>query len=183
MDDAFAMLGLHRKLVVSDEELRSAFRDAGKSAHPDAGGGQAGFSALQEAFARLSSPSKRLKHWLALHGASGDDRGEIGDALMDLFLALGPVLQRVDALIQRREEARSALARAMLEDESHACRELLEDMIARVDRALGAEIGKFPAIEVRRPIPVTEASCTVRNLAFLEKWHAQLRERFSRLMA
>jgi len=180
--DAFAILGIDRKLAVSDEELRAAFREAGKSAHPDAGGAHGDFSSLQEAFAILSSPSRRLKHWLALHGESGEDRGTIRDELVDLFSAVGPVLQRVDALIRRRDEARSALTRAMLEGESNICREQLDEMIGRVDDAIKAETENFPTLGSAYPIPTAEAARTARNLAFLEKWRAQLRERFSRLI-
>ena len=34
--DAFQILGIERRLVVSDERLREAFREAGKQVHPDA---------------------------------------------------------------------------------------------------------------------------------------------------
>lgn len=182
MTDAFAILGIERKLAVSDEELRAAFRQAGKTAHPDSGGAGGDFSALQEAYAILSNPARRLKHWLALQGVRDEGRGTISNGLVDLFGAVGPVLQRVDALIRQRGEARSALTRAMLEGETHICREQLEDMIGRVDRALASEIGTFPAIGAAHPVPVSEAAHIARNLAFLEKWRAQLRERFSRLI-
>ena len=44
--DAFELLGVPRRLEVSEGELRAAFREAGKRVHPDAGGCEAEFAKL-----------------------------------------------------------------------------------------------------------------------------------------
>jgi curved DNA-binding protein CbpA len=181
MMDAFELLGLPRKLEFSENELRAAFREAGKRVHPDAGGCEAEFAKLQEAFLTLASPSRRLKHWLALTGRPGDDRGAITPGLMELFGKVGEVLQRADAVVRKRDEAKSALARAMLEGETHVCREAVEAMIAEVETTIAGESSAFPKIEAGEATP-EQAGQIVRNLAFLEKWRANLRERFSRLV-
>src|SRR5688500_14192139 len=106
MMDAFELLGLPRRLEISENELRAAFREAGKRVHPDAGGSEAEVAKLQEAFLTLASPSRRLKHWLALTGQAGDDRGAIAPELMELFGKVGDVLQRADALVRKRDEAK-----------------------------------------------------------------------------
>jgi curved DNA-binding protein CbpA len=179
--DAFQFLSLPRRLDLSEEELRSAFREAGKRLHPDAGGSEADFSKLQEAFGLLSSPSRRLKHWLALQEIPGDERGSISAGIMDLFGEVGTVLQRGDSLSRKRTEARSALARAMLESETQSCREEVERMIAIVDGKIAEQTAAFTNFD-----PGTLASevawTTVRDLAFLEKWRAKLRECFSGLV-
>jgi len=179
--DAFERLGLPRRLEVSEGELRAAFREAGKRVHPDAGGCEAEFAKLQEAFLTLSSPSRRLKHWLVLAGKAGDDRGAIAPGLMDLFGKVGGVLQQAEAVARKRDAAQSALARALLEGETHVCREAVEGMIAAVETAIAGETSAFPAIEAGETTDA-EAAQTVRNLAFLEKWRANLRERFARLV-
>lgn len=179
--DAFALLGMPRQLVVSEDDLRSAFREAGKVSHPDAGGSEEAFSQTQAAFATLASPSKRLKHWLVLEGIAGEDRGTISTALMDLFGSVGGVLQQADTLIRKRDEARSALARAMMEGETQVCREAIEGGIARVDAALVAETDGFAGIQAGE-VTVEIAAQTARNLVFLEKWRANLQERFSGLV-
>ena len=38
MDNAFQLLDISERLVISEDEIRTAFREAGKTVHPDAGG-------------------------------------------------------------------------------------------------------------------------------------------------
>jgi curved DNA-binding protein CbpA len=179
--DAFEVLGIPRRLEASEEELRAAFREAGKRVHPDAGGNEAAFAQLQQAFTTILSPSKRLKHWLLLQGNSGDERGTISPEVMDLFTPIGGIVQQADSLIRKRSEARSALGLALLENETQACREAIESGINSLDTAIASQVAAFPDIESGRT-PPDQAAQLARNLAFLEKWRASLQERFARLV-
>lgn len=180
MIDAFQILGLKPGLVISDETLRDAYREAGKRLHPDAGGGEGEFAGLREAFAILSSPSRRLRHWLELRGTPGELRGTIDPEMMDLFSEVGTVTQEAETVIRKREEAKSALVRAMLEAETQLCREAVERAITKVESGIVRECSQFPELE---KMPDSEvASRVARNLAFLEKWLAGLRGSFSRLV-
>ena len=180
--DAFNMLGLAPRLVISEEELRAAFREAGKTAHPDAGGGDEDFSRLCQAMDALTSPSRRLRHWLELRGMEVDPRGVVDAALMDLFGKVGEATQRAEALIRKREETKSALGLAMLERETHLCREAVERAIGWVEAAILTECGTFAGIEDSESLDLNAVSKSVRNLTFLEKWKAGLRSVFSRLV-
>ncbi|MEO6475013.1 MAG: hypothetical protein ABIQ96_07815 [Luteolibacter sp.] len=182
MTDAFHILGLESRLVISDEIVRDAYREAGKQVHPDAGGGEGEFATLREAFAIVSSPSRRLKHWLELRGTPGDVRGIIDTALMDLFSEVGAVTQQAETVIRKRDEAKSALVRAMLEGETQLCREAVERTIAKVETSIANECAAFPTYESAQDPDVEAASKTARNLAFLEKWRTGLRGCFSRLV-
>lgn len=182
MNDAFEILGIKPGLTFDEEELRSAFREAGKRAHPDAGGEDAEFARLREAFETISSPSRRLKHWLGLRGITADPRGAVDPPLMDLFSMVGETSQRAEAVIRRREEAKSALGLALLEKDTQLCREAVEKAIRHVEAAMDRECSVFPAIENAEVPDVECASKTARNLAFLEKWRASLRSLFSRLV-
>lgn len=182
MKNAFQRLGLEPCLEISEESLREAFRAAGKEVHPDAGGGEGEFAALREAFAVISSPSRRLKHWLEWRGTPGDDRGSIDDSLMDLFTEVGAVTQQAEAIVRKREEAKSMLVKAMLEGEIQLCREAVERAISRVETVIGRECAVFPAYEAAADLDVQAASKVARNLAFLEKWRAGLRASFSKLV-
>jgi curved DNA-binding protein CbpA len=175
--DPFATLGLEPRLALSAEELREAFREAGKREHPDAGGGGESFALVQEAFAKLSSPSKRLRAWLAARGISGDERGAISPGLVDLFGKVGAALQQADAVAKRREAALSALAKAMLEPAVQSAREALEASLDEVAAALQTEEARFPEIEAGAGEPWR----TARDFAFLEKWQAELKARFAGL--
>ncbi len=182
MANAFDCLGLQLCLVLSEEMLREAFRAAGKQAHPDGGGADGEFTALNEAFSILASPARRLRHWLEMRGLTVETRGTIDTALMDLFSQVGTITQRAEILIRRRDEAKSALARAMLEAETQICREELEAAIATVEAWITRECGVFPELEKSENLDVEAASKVARNLVFLEKWRVGLRSCFSRLV-
>ena len=182
MIDAFQILGVGPRLVLSDEELRDLFREAGKQAHPDAGGGEGEFSALREAFAVVSSPSRRLRHWLDLRGTPGEVRGSIDDSLMDVFSEVGSVTQQAESCIRKRDEAKSVLVRAMLEGETQLAREAVEKAIGKVESLIVEECSVFPEWEISGVPDVEAASKAARNLAFLEKWRAGLRSAYGRLV-
>jgi curved DNA-binding protein CbpA len=175
--DPFSLLGLARRLAISEAELREAFRLAGKSGHPDAGGSGEEFTALQQAFARLSSPSKRLRAWLECEGLTGEERGAISPQLLDLFSSVGTALQQADDIARRRSAAMSNLAKAMLEPAVQTARENLEASLAEVARAIAAQETAFPLIESGQGDPWLVA----RDLAFLEKWQSELKSRFAAL--
>ena len=175
--DPFELLGLQPRLALSEAELREAFRGASKSGHPDAGGSGDDFARLQDAFARLSSPSRRLRCWLETQGLTGEERGAISPALLDLFGTVGSALQQADAVAKRREAALSALAKAMLEPAVQQAREALEAALDPVAAAIQAEVDRFPELEAGRGDPWLVA----RDLAFLEKWQAELKARFAAL--
>ena len=182
MNDAFQILGIEPQLVLADDALREFFRAAGKRMHPDAGGEAGEFAALREAFAVVSSPSRRLRHWLELRGTPGEIRGSIDPSLMDLFSEVGAVTQLAESLIRKRDEAKSALVRALLESETQVCRETVERAIAKVEAVITRECTVFPELEKSADLDLEAASETARNLAFLEKWRASLRAYFGRLV-
>lgn len=175
--DAFERLGLERRLAISEEELREAFRAAGKRDHPDAGGTGEDFTALQEAYARLSSPAKRLRAWLEASGVTGEERGAISPELLDLFSKVGAALQVADDVAKRRGAALSSLAKAMLEPAVQSAREKLEQALADLALAMQEQEAAFPGIEAGGSDPWRVA----RDLAFLEKWQAELKARFAGL--
>lgn len=175
--DPFTRLGLEQRLTFSEAELREAFRAASKSGHPDAGGSGDEFALLQDAFARLSSPSRRLRCWLEAKGLTGEERGAISPALLDLFGLVGTALQQADGVTKRREAALSALAKAMLEPAVQQAREALEAALEPVATAIQAEEAHFPDLEAGHGDPWPVA----RDLAFLEKWQAELKSRFAGL--
>lgn len=182
MANAFDLLGMKPRLVISDEALREAFRSAGKQAHPDAGGGEAEFSSLNEAFAVLSSPSRRLRCWMEAHELPVETRGTIDPELMDLFSEVGAVTQEAEQLIRKRDEVKFALVRAMLEGETQRCRESLETAISKVEICIEGACRNFPVLESASQPDASVASRIARNLVFLEKWRAGLRSCYARLV-
>lgn len=175
MTNAFETLSILPRLTISDEELRDAFREAGKTAHPDGGGDAARFEQLRTAFETLSSPSQRLIHWLGHQDISVDMRGTIDTRLMDLFGTVGTVSHRAGELSRKRATTRSALALALLENETQSCLEAVESTISLVDQAIGTETQQFEAIESGQLNSLDAIAHCARNLFFLEKWRKSLR--------
>jgi len=182
--NAYLLLGLEPRLVLSEESLAEAFREAGKTLHPDAGGAEDEFSALHEAHALLVRPSLRLRHFMELRGMPLENRGAIDDGLMELFGTVGAVNQRAEAVARKREEARSALVRSLFESEAQECRDAVEEELVKVEREIASECASFPEYESapRESATIESAAKTARNLAFLEKWRAGLRASYARLV-
>jgi len=180
--NAFETLGIETRLVIAEDAVRDAFREAGKQAHPDAGGAEESFAKLREAFEIVSSPSRRLRHWLELHEISVETRGTVEPAIMDLFALVGEASQRAEALVRKRDQAKSALGRALLERKTQGCREEVERAIMMVEAAIERQCAAFPGYDISAAPDHAAASTTVRNLAFLEKWRGSLRGVFSRLV-
>ena len=173
MHNAFAVLGLPEDLSVSSETLRAAFRETGRTAHPDAGGGGDSFALAQTAMETLSSPARRLAHWMELRSLPLELRGSLDDALMDLFSVVEEVSRNATSVARKRSAAKSALGLALLEPEAQRAVEAIETAIARIDAAITAETDRFPIYQ-NAPDPGVLAQ-TARNLTFLEKWRASLR--------
>lgn len=181
MGSAYDLLGITPRLVLADEALREAFREAGRKAHPDGGGAEGEFTALAEALAVLSSPARRLREWMTVRGWGLETRGAIDGELMDLFASVGSTSQRVEGLLRRREGAKSALVRAMLEGETQRCREEVEAALRSVEERMAEECRVFEVLEVGGGDEAL-ASRVYRNLVFLEKWRHSLRGFYGRLV-
>lgn len=189
--DWFADLGVPRKAVLSEDELREALHAAGRRWHPDSGSmpDAARFERANAAAVGLRDPAPRLRRLLELAiGPEAVARGGVLDSgLMDLFAEAGPLVQAADDLIGRRRAAGSALARALLEPECIALHPRLAAMIRRIDdRARNAEerLGEVDAL-LAGASPDEAAgpgNAIYRELAFLGKWRRQLQDRVSGLV-
>jgi len=177
----FEILGLEPRLALDRDALNQAFRDAGKLAHPDAGGSEEGFAQLQAAVNVLSSPARRLGAWLESKGVEVECRGSIGSEMMDEFSRVGELSQKAETVIRKREAAQSALAKAILESETQLCREELEVAMSRLEGLIEGICSGFPGLEQSGCIS-DEAMQWHRDLTFLEKWRASLRALFARLL-
>lgn len=174
------LLGLPQSLDLAEETLSAAFRDAGKLAHPDAGGDEATFNALQQAREILASPSKRLRAWMELHGSTLDPRGTVSPELLDLFASIGAATQSAETAIRKRDATHSALARALIEPDVQLARETIESLQTHLATRITSACTAFPAL-ASHPDPDLAATLA-RDLAFLEKWRTSLRALYSRLV-
>ncbi|MBC7979488.1 MAG: hypothetical protein H7Y36_02885 [Armatimonadetes bacterium] len=177
--DAFASLGLPVRLVVSEEEIREAFRLKAGLEHPDAGGDAGEFAKLQAAREVLLSPARRLMAWLEIQGQSVEARGEIETGLVDLFQKVAAVGAEAEAAIKTYGKAQSSLAKALAEVRLIAQREQVSELLAEVAVSIRSRSGRFAEIDAGAEF---DAAQEVRNLRFLEKWQAGLKGIYGRLL-
>ncbi|MBE2285143.1 MAG: hypothetical protein IAE77_16910 [Prosthecobacter sp.] len=186
MPNAFALLGLPRVAALSEAALQQAWLEASRAAHPDRPGGDAAQAAeINAAYETLQTPEKRLKHLLELHEVPWRAI-PIDEAMMRLFSQLGPVLQNVTTFLKRRQNAASALAKALLAPEEMRLREQLEALGTTLDAEREALLEKLPALDTRLTsgdtATLNDLQILQARLAYLGKWQAQVREALLSLM-
>lgn len=169
MTDCFALLGLPRSASLDESMLQAAWHEKSRAAHPDQPGGSATLAAeINAAYETLLAPEKRLKHLLDLHAVPWRTI-PISAEMMSLFSQIGPLLQKAAALAKKKQQASSALAKALLANEEMSLREALE--------ALGTEIeAKREVILSALPEELERLQVAQATLAYLSKWQAQIRE-------
>ena len=193
--DAFALLGLPRRAALDAEEVRAAFQKAGAAQHPDhaetseKADRAAGFTALNEAQAMLTSPPRRLRLLLELldpETAAARTGAVMDGEMMDIFSLTGAAVQQAQSVLARKQQAASALARAMLAGEEMQAQEAIESALTRVESARDA----LRAVSEEIDATLTtggDASAALQSAAaragFLEKWHQQLRNAFAAFFA
>jgi hypothetical protein len=176
--NAFECLGLKVGLVVSEEEIREAFRVRAAAAHPDSGGDEAEFAELRKAREVLESPAKRLREWLRVRGNPVDERGTIGAEMMDFFQKVAETGARAEAAVKAGEAAQSALAKGMAEVRLIAERESVKNLLVEIEAGICERVRLFPAIENGE----CDAAIATRDLVFFEKWKSTMRALYGRLM-
>jgi len=176
--NAFERLGLPVGLVVSDEGIREAFRKRASEVHPDSGGDEVEFAALQEAQEILLIPSRRIKAWMATKGLESEVRGQIEGGLMDLFQKVAEAGSESEAEIKLSAKAQSSLAKAMAEVKLMSRRESVKALLAEIESEIRGRVDRFDEIENGE----ADAGKMVRDLVFLEKWRGTLKGIYGRLM-
>ncbi len=177
--EAADLIQIAEPLLADETALREAFRHASKTLHPDAGGDADQFSLLQQAQRLFLRPGERLRSWLEVHQLAGDVRGSLSNDLMDRFIHVAEMVQRAQSLAKESDACRSTLAKALLEKRRNQIREEIATFQADLTTLVSQRCELFPAIADGKINPAS-AWQTVRDLLFLEKWQAQLREEFAR---
>lgn len=174
--NAFETFSLQPSLELNTNSLKEIYQNLAASNHPDNGGEKEQFDLINKHYQELKSPSSRLKLYMQVKGIEHDPRGAVSNDLMDLFMQVGSLLQSSDAFLRKKSQATSVLAKALLEAESMETQEQLSDLIAVVEEKVESLTSSFTEKLEERALPQL-----ARNLAFLEKWQAQLQQRYGAL--
>ena len=123
MNDHFAALDLPRRPWLDPEEIQRRFHDASSAAHPDRqsqgrdapeGASSALFQEINAAYQVLRDPVSRMQHFLELeNGVAGSVVEQTPSSLVDTFLDVGAILQRLDRDIAECREAPSPMLKAL----------------------------------------------------------------------
>lgn len=175
MDNFFKLLDLEQIAAIDLEILSAHHKKLAAKHHPDnsENNDDTQYRLINTAYETLRSPSKRLIHLMELEGIHYDKRGTVSDHLMDHFMSTAQILQDADAFLRKKSTTTSALGIALLEGQSQQLQELISKQINSIETEKSSTFEKASITE--------QLSNVARDLAFLEKWQAQLKERYARL--
>jgi len=174
--NAFDTFSLTPSLELDLKNLRDVYQKLAAENHPDNGGEKKQFEKINLDYAILRAPSKRLKAFMEHEGIPYDARGAVSNDLMDLFMQVGSLVQEADAFLRKKSAASSILAKALLESESMELQDKLSELIATIESNQSKITASFSS-----PIDNSTLPQIARNLSFLEKWQAQLQQRYGSL--
>lgn len=174
--NAFDTFSLEPHLAIDLDRLKVLYQNLAAANHPDSGGNKTEFERINQDYQTLLSPAKRLKTFMETKGIEHDSRGAVSNDLMDLFMQVGSLVQEADSFIRKKSAATSVLAKALLEGESMELQDKLSELIAKIE-AQQETITQVLSTE----FPYDQLPQIARNLAFLEKWQAQLQQRYGAL--
>ena len=180
MDNYFKLLDIEPEVNIDLEKLSDKHKKLAAKYHPDSqdnDGDDTQYKLVNTAFKTLKSPAKRLMHLMEISNISYDKRGTVSDHLLDHFMSTAQLLQDADAFLRKKSTTTSALALALLEGESQLIQEQLGKQIETI------EIEQTRSLQLTTEAEQNNKSLenSARDLAFLEKWQAQLKERYASL--
>ena len=172
--DPFALIGLTRRPLLSEEEIGSAYRKLAGELHPDQAGGDAqAFRTLGEAAAILRNPARRLREL-----AGGPAGNQLPPEAAELFPKVASILQEADALVSQYAAASNALAKALLATPLKRFATELDQTLAQIqawhtslDQELEAMDRKWPKHHHVTMVLLAD------SFAYVLRWEGQLRER------
>ncbi len=196
MTDFFALLGQPRQPWLDEDALKAAFHERSSSSHPDrfhnadaAAQAEAGRACaeLNNAFQVLREPKDRLAHLLELE--SGRKPGGIQSVpaeAMELFAQVGQLCRETDAFLAERAQATSPMLKVRqfergLEwtDKMQALMKSLNDQREELHAKLRSMNESWVGGSMAASLPVL--GDVHSRLSYLNRWMAQLQERFTQL--
>ena len=172
--DPFALLGLPRRPLLTEEEIGSAYRKLAGSLHPDqTEGDTVACRNLGEAVAILRDPARRLRE-LAGTGSSTN----LPPQAAEYFPRVAELLQRTDTLLEKCSMASNALAKALLVSPLKTVTTDLKSLLAVIRTWRSALDQELSLIDQRWPEhDSTTLLLLADSFAYAGRWENQLRER------
>lgn len=174
MSCPFALLGLLRRPLLSDEEIGTAYRRLAGSLHPDqTGGDAAAFRELGEAVAILRDPVRRLRE-LAGTGSGGG----LPPQAAELFTEIASIIQESDTLAARLSSASNPLTKAVLAAPLKPLAAKLGKTLSRTREWLDFLHCELARLDDSWPDADQESlNRLADSFSYALRWESQLRER------
>ncbi|MDB9741264.1 DnaJ domain-containing protein [Akkermansiaceae bacterium] len=179
----FAALDFPASLHIDSKQLDAQFKSLSAAYHPDAQESETTspdeqrFKEINKAYNTLKHPHTRALALLELEDITYNSRGSVSDSIMSHFMPIGELLQSIDEHLKKLENASSQLQKALLSPKSLDLQSELETWIQTLDNDLDQTESTLLSSDLH-----SEAiQIAIRDTAFLQKWKAQLRERFAQL--
>lgn len=184
-ENLFSVLGLEPSLAISVTDVDSAWRELSAINHPDADSNgtdnNEASALLNQAREVLSNPAGVLQQWLIVKGQTIERQTTISPDLMDLFSLVGESLHLADAVIDKNNQATTALAKSLLAVPAIAAQKNIQNALASVTNATNQRVAMFPAMEKQEELQ--QALEVLNELKFLAKWSQQCQQRLVALIA
>ena len=182
MTDYFALLEQPRAPWLDPVALKEAYHRQTLQSHPDTAmpGRENDFAELNEAYQVLQDPKRRLHHLLSLENSALPSDQAIPQELQELFLLIGAVTQRANALQEKIRTASNALSRSLLKPQIVELEKEggdLRQKVRELDDAANAQLREInSAWQIDRAGQFARLSSLYFGFAYLGRWSAQLDE-------
>jgi curved DNA-binding protein CbpA len=182
MTDYFALLGQRRVPWLDSAALKEAYHQRTLQSHPDTAtpNSASDFAELNEAYQVLQDPKRRLHHLLSLENGEPPADQSIPQELQELFLLIGALTQRANALLEKIRTASNALSRSLLkpqivelEKEVSSLRENVRNLSDDANVQLREINSEWDNDRTGQTVPLSNLYFT---FAYLGRWSAQLDE-------
>gem|GEM_PF-575219 len=185
MTDYFQKLHLPRTAALEGELLQQLYVERSRQVHPDHGGSEKEAAEVNAAFEILRASETRLKHLMDLVAPEEVKVWRtipLDEAMMSLFGRLGQALGQASILAERKNNAQTALAKALLARQTLDIRDELENIgleVASLKQSLETELPECDRL-LSAAESVSEAWKKVATLqakmAYAARWQKQIRE-------
>jgi len=175
--DHFAFFGLPHRPELDEDALKEKYLQFAAQLHPDATAGDAEqFGRLQESYQTLLDPAARLGHLLALVFPECQRR-TVSTQFPDLFMQVGQAIQKGRALIERRKNMASPLARAVMTGEINASMREVRSALECVRRSRAGLAAQLDEADAHWPAATPEQLADlISSFTFLARWESELAE-------
>ena len=196
----YEILDLPVQPCVDEAELKANYLKLSSSVHPDRedadpeqNSGLVDASLVNEAQRILSHTPSRLKHLLTLRtGSAPGNLRQVPNAVGDLFMEVGALLQKLDAVIKDKpSEDASELSRVLFLKKSMVFRQQIESMLQKINQGIDALQNQLESLNEDWkqsmtgdvvPSDLSQKLIQVyHEWTFHDRWRGQLRDRLLEL--